>query len=59
MIVGIDPGQHTGIAVFESGKLWKLDTIDPFEMWLIKRESSKITRAGFAAVVEAGHNRPV
>ena len=32
MIVGIDPGQQTGIAVFESGKLWKLDTIDPFEI---------------------------
>lgn len=29
MIVGIDPGASTGIAVFSDGKLWKLDTIAP------------------------------
>ena len=32
MIIGIDPGQNTGIAVFKDGILWKLQTIEPHQI---------------------------
>ena len=32
MIIGIDPGQSTGIAVFSKGVIWKLETIEPHQI---------------------------
>lgn len=32
MILGIDPGQHTGLAYFRDGKLSALETIQPHEL---------------------------
>jgi hypothetical protein len=31
-ILGVDPGAHTGIAVFKDGALWKLETIEPHQI---------------------------
>lgn len=31
-IVGIDPGQHTGLAVIQDGKLYQLQTIHPLDI---------------------------
>ena len=32
IIIGIDPGASTGIAVFQNGALWKLETIAPHQI---------------------------
>jgi hypothetical protein len=32
MIVGLDPGAFTGVAVFDGGKLWKMETIGPHQI---------------------------
>ena len=32
IIIGIDPGVSTGIAVFQDGALWKLETIAPHQI---------------------------
>ncbi len=39
VILGIDPGQHTGIAVFTGGKLETLHTISPHQIPEFLRES--------------------
>ena len=31
-IIGLDPGASTGIAVFQNGSLWKLETIAPYQI---------------------------
>jgi hypothetical protein len=31
-ILGLDPGASTGVAVFQAGALWKLETIAPHEI---------------------------
>lgn len=43
-ICGIDPGAHTGIAVFKSGGLWKLETIEPHQIadYLTKAMPSRV-----------------
>ena len=44
MIIGIDPGAQTGIAVFKDGALWKLETIDPHQIadYLTKAKPSRV-----------------
>lgn len=32
IVVGIDPGASTGVAVFQDGALWKLETIAPHQI---------------------------
>ena len=43
-ILGLDPGAHTGIAVFKSGALWKLETIEPHQIadYLTKAMPSRV-----------------
>lgn len=44
MILGIDPGAHTGIAVFKDGALWMLETIAPHQVadYLTKARPSRV-----------------
>ncbi len=44
IILGIDPGANTGIAVFKSGALWKLETIEPHQIadYLTKAMPSRV-----------------
>ena len=44
-ILGIDPGASTGVAVFQAGALWKLETIAPHEI------ADYITKAKPARVI--------
>ena len=32
MILGIDPGTHTGVAIISKGVIWKLETIEPHQI---------------------------
>lgn len=57
-VVGIDPGQATGLAVYDKGKLIELHTVTPDELeaWLVERrpglvifENSRMTRNTFTA----------
>jgi hypothetical protein len=32
IIMGLDPGTHTGVALYQAGKLTELQTIDPFQL---------------------------
>lgn len=45
VVLGIDPGQHTGIAAFQHGSLWKLETIAPNQI------ADYITKAKPARVI--------
>ena len=38
MILGIDPGAHTGVATFVNGVLWQLDTIAPHQIERVLRQ---------------------
>lgn len=44
IILGIDPGAQTGIAVFKAGSLWKLETIEPHQIadYLTKGMPSRV-----------------
>jgi len=44
IILGIDPGAQTGIAVFKAGSLWKLETIEPHQIadYLTKAMPSRV-----------------
>lgn len=44
IILGIDPGVNTGIAVFKAGSLWKLETIEPHQIadYLTKAMPSRV-----------------
>lgn len=44
MIIGIDPGANTGIAVFKDGQLWKLETIEPYQIanYLTKAKPARV-----------------
>ena len=44
IILGIDPGVNTGIAVFKAGSLWKLETIEPHQIadYLTKAIPSRV-----------------
>jgi hypothetical protein len=44
LILGIDPGAQTGIAVFKAGALWKLETIEPHQIadYLTKAKPARV-----------------
>lgn len=46
-VIGIDPGQHTGVAYFEAGKLVRLDTIAPWDMPTMLRNATGPLRVVF------------
>jgi hypothetical protein len=47
IILGIDPGANTGIAVYIDGKLSELSTIDPWEIVDVLGHASDTTRVIF------------
>lgn len=44
IIIGIDPGASTGVAVFQDGELWKLETIAPHQIsgYLVAGRPSRV-----------------
>lgn len=43
-IIGLDPGASTGVAVFQDGELWKLETIAPHQIsgYLVAGRPSRV-----------------
>ena len=49
MIVGVDPGKDTGVAIFKDKKLVELKTFTPFTfiLWLQENKKEILTNKGF------------